>query len=341
MAMRRLSFLLLLPVAFASEAAPWVPFQSFTERKDVAAINLEEETTTPPLPLTSTPMPSSPPAIVGSIANILTHELNNTPYQFVIALLAAIFGFVMVFDGDLCFKYILVGAIFIVTYIMAMNQVSAMWDLSYNNPLRQVVGIEAGAVAGYCAFRGIEGVQIIVGVLLGFALAHQSLLVLVAQGADVLVSNRNATTAYFSVFVLGMVVVFSRKGYKTVLAFLSPAVGAALIVSALAFAVTELWVQGQLKTVSDNFPNLTPVSGTWVQFLQILWSTKSEDVGLFAGSKYNFSLQGQQWCFDRVADGTLWFLFFAIGSQMQLRRLKKAVVVEAREGLRLPLLQCA
>ncbi|CAE8582432.1 unnamed protein product, partial [Polarella glacialis] len=82
----------------------------------------------------------------------------------------------------------------------------------------------------------------------------------------------NATTAYFSVFVLGMVVVFSRKGYKTVLAFLSPAVGAALIVSALAFAVTELWVQGQLKTVSDNFPNLTPVSGTWVQFLQILWS---------------------------------------------------------------------
>ncbi|CAE8659381.1 unnamed protein product [Polarella glacialis] len=262
MAMRRLSFLLLLPVAIANEAALGVSAAHSPREasaKDVAAINLDEAA----LPETSTPMPSSPPAILQSIANALTYELNNTPYQWAIALLAAIFGFVMVFDGDLCFKWILVSGVFIVTYILAMNQVSAIWDLSYNSPLRQVVGLEAGAVAAYCAFRGIEGVQIVVGVILGMAVAHQSLLLLVAQGAGVLVTDKRATVAYFSVFVLGMVMVFRSKGLTKVLAVLSPAVGGALIVSALAFAVTELWVQGLLSSVESALPGLTPQSGTW------------------------------------------------------------------------------
>jgi len=340
MAMRRLSFLLLLLVAIANEAALGVSAAhspTETSAKEVAVINLA--TAADALPETTTPMPSSPPAILQSIANALTYELNNAPYQWAIALLAALFGFVMVFDGDLCFKWILVSGVFIVTYILAMNQVTAIWDLSYNSPLRQVVGLEAGAVAAYCAFRGIEGVQLVVGVILGMAVAHQSLLLLVAQGAGVLVTDKRATVAYFSVFVLGMVMVFCSKGLTKVLAVLSPAVGGALIVSALAFAVTELWVQGLLSSVESAFPGLTPQSGTWFEFLQLLWSSHSEDVGLFAGSKYNFSIQGQEWRFDKVADGTLWFLFFAVGCRLQLKRSKAVPVVEAREGLHVSLLE--
>eukprot|EP00441_Pelagodinium_beii_P018780 CAMPEP_0197651148 /NCGR_PEP_ID=MMETSP1338-20131121/31378_1 /TAXON_ID=43686 ORGANISM="Pelagodinium beii, Strain RCC1491" /NCGR_SAMPLE_ID=MMETSP1338 /ASSEMBLY_ACC=CAM_ASM_000754 /LENGTH=344 /DNA_ID=CAMNT_0043225713 /DNA_START=35 /DNA_END=1069 /DNA_ORIENTATION=+ len=320
MTLRRiaLSFLVLLVASQAESPRVTADGEGALEQLD-GATKLDS---LPALPETTTPMPfpKSPPAILESIAHAIYLELTNSPYQCANAFLAFIFGLVLVYDGEFSFRWLLVCATFLVVAILAMNQITATWGAS--GSLRQVVGLEAGIVGGYAALRGIDGVQVVVGAILGAALAHQTLVFLAAHGFHSLVANRWCLVAYFSAFVIGFVIMFSKKLHLKSLAVLSAGLGGAFCSSAIAFACTELAVKGYMPFL-QRLPTVNPVGGTWIQFMHFLCSSSAADVGIFAGSEYNLQHQDETWRTDKLADCTLWLIFCLVGIKVQLRRLKQ------------------
>jgi len=109
-------------------------------------------------------------------------------------------------------------------------------------------------------------------------------------------------------------------------AVLSAGLGGAFCSSAIAFAVTTLAVQGYLPFLDQACPGLTPKTGSWVQFFDMLWSPKAPVRGIFVDSKYNPVIEGNTFSMDKMADYCLWFAFWLIGSVVQLRRLRRAAL---------------
>jgi len=314
-----------LPASLKQASQPSASaFSGVASKLTVAApAKLESETTQ--LPMTTTPMPKSVPAILDSVAGAIYSELKNTPYQGVNALLAMLFGLVLCFDGEFSFKWLTVAAVYMVVSIMAMNQVSAAWGLSHTDPLRHVIGLEAGLVGGYAALRGIDGMQIVVGAFLGVFAASKTMAWLTAHGLHFL-NQKYCTCFYFSFFVVGAVLLMGKKGHVKLLALISALFGGAFCASSIAFGFTRIAVLGYMPFLQRPFPGITPNGGTWVEFMNLLWSSKAGDVGIFAGSRFNptHKILGEAWDTDRTADCVLWFVFFVSGCIVQLRRLKKS-----------------
>eukprot|EP00930_Biecheleria_cincta_P058348 TRINITY_DN4418_c0_g1_i1.p1 TRINITY_DN4418_c0_g1~~TRINITY_DN4418_c0_g1_i1.p1 ORF type:complete len:361 (-),score=54.90 TRINITY_DN4418_c0_g1_i1:202-1284(-) len=308
-----------LPASLKQVSQPSGPAAKLTV---AAPAKLESDSTQ--LPMTTTPTPASVPAILESIAGAIYSELRNTPYQCFNALLALIFGSVLCFDGEFSFKWLTVAAVYMVVSIMAMSQVSSVWGLSNTDPLRHVIGLEAGLVGGYAALRGIDGVQIVVGAFLGVVAASKILAWLTAHGFHFL-NQKYCMFVYFSFFVVGAALLMGKKRHVKLLALVSAFLGGAFCASSIAFGFTKLAVMGYMPFLQNLFPGITPVGGTWIQFMHLLWSSKAGDVGIFAGSRLNPTgkILGESWDTDRIADCALWFVFFVSGSIVQLRRPKK------------------
>eukprot|EP00933_Yihiella_yeosuensis_P036219 TRINITY_DN29961_c0_g1_i1.p1 TRINITY_DN29961_c0_g1~~TRINITY_DN29961_c0_g1_i1.p1 ORF type:complete len:342 (-),score=75.08 TRINITY_DN29961_c0_g1_i1:56-1081(-) len=281
---------------------------------------------------TSTPMPSSASGILDSIGEIIFKQLHSSRYQWVVALVAAIFGLVMVFDGDFFFKWLIVCAVFLVTGIMAMDQVSKSWDLDDDSAIRNIVGLEAGAIGGYAALRGIEGMQLLFGAMVGCTLAQQTAALLLLHGVQVLETHKIILFLYTSAFVVGFVLLFRKKAYQRFLAILMPGLGGALVASSVAWAFTTLAVNGKLNFLNNMFKDLSPNGGTWVQFFSFIWMDNSEDFGIFANSPHNLHFKGSVYRTDRIADCTLWFVVFLIGAVIQLKRHKESIVAAREQG---------
>lgn len=269
-------------------------------------------------------MPKSVPAILETIAGAIYSELKNTPYQGVNALLAFVFGLVLCFDGEFSFKWLTVGTVYMVVSIMAMNQVSTVWGLSYTDPLRHVIGLEAGLVGGYAALRGIDGVQIVVGAFLGVVAASKTMAWLTAHGLHFL-DHKYCTFVYFSFFVIGAAMLMGKKRHVKLLAWVSAFLGGSFCASSIEFCFTKIAVLGYMPFLQQLFPGIAPKIGTWIEFMHLLWSSKAGDVGIFADSRFNptHSILGETLDTDRIVGCVLWFIFFVSGSIVQLRRLKK------------------
>lgn len=271
---------------------------------------------------TTTPAPRTTPAILESILQVVSDELRSSRYQGADAAVASLLGLTMVLNGEFVFKWFVVGLVFLVTAITVMSQISASWDLGKDDPVRKIVGFEAGAIAAYGAFVGFDGVQLVAGALIGVLFASRSDDFLREHGLEFM-GRKWVIVSYFSVFALVLALLFRKKRHLSALAFISPALGGALLTSGLAFGVTELAVKGYLQWLQTIFPDLEPQGGPWLDFLYLMWSTDSKDVGLFAGSPYNFNVSGKEWHVDRVAGCWVWFLLFVAGASVQFRRIKK------------------
>lgn len=216
-----------------------------------------------------------------------------------------------------------------------MNQLSQSWGLADNSPIRKVILVEAGAIAAYAALVGFDGVQLVAGALIGYLAAERSTDFLVEHGCEFM-TRKWVIVAYYSAFVLGLTLMFRKKGHYSLLAVISPAFGGALLTSALAYSVTKLDVAGYMPWLPSVLPNLTPEEGSWVDFFLMLWSHEPKDVGLFANSSYNFQVSGVEYRLDRVISCGFWALFFLAGFFVQWRRIRKAKVSSA--SLQEPLL---
>eukprot|EP00444_Apocalathium_aciculiferum_P050713 CAMPEP_0183518720 /NCGR_PEP_ID=MMETSP0371-20130417/15642_1 /TAXON_ID=268820 /ORGANISM="Peridinium aciculiferum, Strain PAER-2" /LENGTH=387 /DNA_ID=CAMNT_0025716777 /DNA_START=8 /DNA_END=1171 /DNA_ORIENTATION=+ len=303
----------------------------------------EVETTAPPEVETTTPPPVETPAsILVSLHEEVGEQLHNKEYQWVNALLAFLFGAVLVWDGEVTFRWVVIGVVFLLAAVLAMSEVSTFLALDEKSTIRHVVGVEVGALAAYAAWTGIDGVMLVVGALLGGFVAFGLQGKLVAMGVTVLSENKGAIVALYSAVVLLSIAMSKRKKLGSGLAVLSAGIGGSLVTSAISWAVTTCYLSGYLGFLDSVFKQGLSAGGggAWIDFLTLLLSSESQDKGLFLDSAYNFSFGGEVYRLDRVVGCSFWFVLFAIGAHSQLKRAKAPAggVAKAREGLHRALL---
>lgn len=309
------------PIAFPEE-----PHEHKPEEEPTTEETTEETTTGPP---------KSPVPIVEELLNAVFNELRHGTYQWACALIAAVAGGLTLWDGEKVFRYLVLGVIFMVVYIMSVNQVSAVWETDPDSTVVKVIGYEVAGVSAFCAHHGFEGVRLFTGVLLGFLLALGLQGFAVKHGQDYM-DNRWVVTVFFSVSIIGLMILFKRRGHELILVV----GGGALVTSAVAYGLTELAVLGKLDFLSSVLPGLTPKSGDWFDYLKMLLSPSSPDFGIFADSKYNPVVAGTEWPLDRILGYFWWALLSYIGYRVHRRRHRLVKEAEAREpALREPLLQ--
>lgn len=286
----------------------------------------ETDMTTPRHDDMTTP---GPPPTTGSIAghlkDIVEHQLRSSHHQWINASIALVFGLVMVFDGQMVFKWILVAAAFLVACVVAMSDLNAEWASEDGHLLRHIAGLEVGLVAAYAAWRGFEGLVIIVGALLGAAVGYFLQGYFVSMHMGVFATSGPAIMSLYSVCIIAGVLAFRFKRHAKALAILSSLVGSALVASAIAWSITFAAIKKNL------FDDLTPKGGAWLDFFNLLWNPKTEDVGLLAGSPYNLELRGTEWRTDRIGEVALASLFFVAGVAVQFSRLKASTTAPAQD----------
>lgn len=232
--------------------------------------------------------------------------LDDPMDQWQVALFAIFLGLVMIFDGEFAFKWFIVTVIFLVGSMVAADQINIVWDLPVDCIIWHIVRFEVGVISAYAAIIGIKGLMVLAGAFVGVLMAIIAGNFFALQ-IDVL--EEWALVIYYTLFALGFMMLFESKHQVTVLAIIGPAVGGAFISSTLLFAVTNLVVY------LGPFGALQPVEGSWIDFLNFLWTASSKDVGIFVGSSYTingFSL-------DCVCGYVFWFIFFVKGASIQLR----------------------
>eukprot|EP00438_Fugacium_kawagutii_P015555 Skav229981 [mRNA] locus=scaffold1837:5892:7160:+ [translate_table: standard] len=265
------------------------------------------------------------PAVLEEIVKVIRSELENKKYQPVVAALAFVFGCVLVFDGELCLHLLIASTVFVVVGSIAMNQVSSSWNSHEDSFLRYIVGLEAGCVGAFAALKGMDGMRVSVGAALGILAALKLEEFLDERGVHVISSHRWIEVVYFSVIGIGSALLLYKNKHLKLLAVLSAGLGAAFCSSAIAFTFTTLAARGYLPFLNKACPDLTPKTGTWVEFFEMLWSPKTSSVlGIFADSKYNPKIEGKDFSLDKMADYCLWLGFWLVGSVVQLRRLRRA-----------------
>lgn len=285
---------------------------------DVKTSSREEMTTSPP-----PEAPKSATSVLLTIGKSIQEQLRNPKGQWINALVAFIFGLVMIVDGEFVFKWLVVGGVFILASILTYNESAALLGFEDKNLVRFVV-LEVGVCSAFAAHRGIEGMMITVGAILGALVAQEAQNLCVGVGWTSLQTNKWCEVILYSLFVLSFMALITLKKHKKMLALLSSAGGGALVASATAWLVTVMALHGYLDTVLYVFKkSLKPAGGAWLDFLELLWTPKSEDKGVFAGSAYNFTIFDTSYRLDRICGCTLWTILFWGGSFIQLKRLQK------------------
>lgn len=295
------------------------------------------ESPSPPASDESTSAPAAFKEIVASIS----WELHHSPRQWINALVATVVGLVLVINGKRCFDWLIVLTVGLISMIMAMNSISALWDVGFDSNLRVFVGVEVGLLGAYAAYRGKEGMDNVVGALLGFLLSTRLQSLLVSAGASwmsVETGMRWVIVIFYTIFMLGMMIMFDRDHHVKLLAIISPILGGAFVSSGVSFGVTELQLHGCFGGVlKGQLPDLAPVRGAWIEFLCQLWTSSAKDVGIFADSPYN-PAKASSWTTDRICGCVFWAILAVIGLYFQLpanscRRGRRTTARELEQGL--------
>lgn len=241
------------------------------------------------------------------------------------ALTAFMLGLIMVFDGAAVFRLFIMGLVFMVTMIMTMNEITPANGLRVSSNVRMAVACEVGALAAFATKKGMDGAQIVAGAIFGGILAQASSSFMRHNGISMLDTNEWALVVYYTIFVVGLALMFNKRGHLTALALLSPALGGAFVASVLSFGATELSANGYAPWLEKVFPDITPARADWIDFLLLVFPG-GPDCGLFAGSKYNI-FEGA-WSTNRAVSVAVASVLFLIGAIVQWRKDKARRLAE-------------
>merc|ERR1719330_826874 len=258
-----------------------------------------------------------------SLVKSLEHSLDEPKLQFAVASCAFVFGILLVIDGEFIFKWIVIAATGILAMLLALSEVSASLGEEYQHNIRTAVGVEVFLVASYTAWKGLDGVMLVVGAMFGFFVAHsaQPLVMLVADEEPTRI-HHGIVAAWYSIFVLGCMMAVHAKKYAKFLATVAPLIGGALVASAMAWMAMTASLHGKMDWLVKLVPQLQPgEKAPWYKYLLLLIDTDSKDVGIFANTSFeNFS---GKWNLDRVLGASVWFVLFILGTIYQYNALER------------------
>jgi len=265
--------------------------------------------------MTTPPPGTAPSSIVETIVYNIDAQLHSKHGQWANALVATIMGTCLIVNGDAGFKWLVIAAVFLFTMLAALSDITQIWGLGYDSVLRRIVSLEVGAVSAYAAYRGIGGVILAVGAVVGAIFANATQQTLVHFGAS-FSENHIFIAVWYSIIILGLMVVLERRKHLAAMAFISPFIGGALVSSAFFWFLANCAKHGALHVTGS-------VSGAWVDFLEHIIKQDNYDVGIFAG-KDPVQLLGHSADLDVIYGRAFWFLLFVFGVFFQINTLKKA-----------------
>jgi hypothetical protein len=260
-------------------------------------------------------------------------RLETTKYQWANALLALVYGLVMVFDGEEAFKYLVLGVLFWLASVLAISEIAStgvLGEPAHEGWAKIVLGWEIGLLAVFAStergdkasgerfFVLSRGLLVVIASVLGFATSHYIQGLLEHFGP----LNKWVTLTIYTIVVLGFVVLAVKEIYKKVLVVVCPFFGGSLVVSSCSYLLTYLVVHHKLDWTGRLVEHVDPSStNSWIQFLAMLWSRDAGDHGLF--TNVHFQVLGRTWELDRVLGYLWWTAFFIAGTIVQYKRHKK------------------
>jgi len=173
--------------------------------------------------------------------------------------------------------------------------------------------------------EGHQGFDVYAFTFFGFIIARTTQHFWVHIGLhfmDTINGNKWVVWAYYTIVVVVFLYLSAGKAHKLFMAIVTPVMGALLVVSAVAFGITEYCVYpvhgihifGFLEKI---WPDVTPVPGAWVNFLQTICSQNTKDCGIFAGSTYGPA--NPMWSLDRIIGWIFCLLLWCVGVAVQLK----------------------
>merc|ERR1740120_454372 len=146
----------------------------------------------------------------------------------------------------------------------------------------------------------------------------------------------------YSLFIVLAVVMAYEPIRGKILLVLSPLAGGSVVVGSAAFVTTHVATELHMGWMDPVLKHTTPVRGSLTEFLELLWSFSSKDVGLFASGKFCFQVFGHEWQLDRILCYTAWALLslagWAVGCWWDKYQERKEREKRERQGVREPLL---
>jgi len=284
--------------------------------------SLEDKAVAPTEDLTLDPSVVVDSSVPQAIKDALWKQLHVKELDWANALVVLIVGLMMVHKSAVVLDWIIVGAVFVVVYLLAANELQSTDELT---GLKRFEAVEIAALGAWIAYKGIPGIQLLIGGALGYACAQQAELMLIMHGYNASDLNPYGIALMYSLIVLFFVFAFSSKYHLQIWAVISSFIGGSFLAAAIQYFLT-------LTTFGQSY-GLTPKKGAFVEFLCLLYNTGSDanDVGIYAGSKYNqwtASLPGDHeattrpFCMDQFVGRVIWFLFFVYGSVVQIKKVR-------------------
>jgi len=239
--------------------------------------------------------------------------LRTTPYQLALGLAVFVFGLVMVFDGDAALLWIVLLAVCVLCGVIGMYRVDRVWHTSSHGALgilRSVIGIEIGSLCAFAAWMGFEGTLAAVAAMLGAAAAQGAVGCMRGESEGL---PQWVVIAIYSICIVVAIVMAHEPIREKILLVISPLVGGSVVVGSAAFVVTHVATGLHTGWMDPVLKHTAPERGSLTEFLELLWSVSSKDVGLFAGSRFRYQVLGHEWQLDRVLCYASWALLSVVG----------------------------
>jgi len=268
-------------------------------------------------------------SILQTIADAIRRQLRAEENQWVNAVLAFVVGLVMVFDGEFVFKWLVVGFTFVISLLIALNDVSILWGLGAGDPLRMVIGVEAGAAMAFAAYKGIDGMMMVIAFFFGgfVAFGLQNSLAAFINVSD----NEALIVGLYSVIVAGTMTLVYFKKHARMLIMVSSIAGGLFVSTALSYFIALASVHGLMHWFNHLFPSLQPAHlGCWVDYVALLLHGGRKDVGVLIGEDVHGIPA------DRIAGCTLWLLVSFFGIYFQVNSLAARQAKTSKRGKAAP-----
>mmetsp|Transcript_66720 Transcript_66720/g.131255 ORF Transcript_66720/g.131255 Transcript_66720/m.131255 type:complete len:352 (-) Transcript_66720:178-1233(-) len=279
--------------------------------------------------------PPSADSILKHIRSVFEEQIRQ--HSGASGLIALLVGLIMLFDGEDVFKWLVVGAAFVASCVLAVSDLKAEWAAEDHFLLDHLVGILVGVAGAYAAWLGFNGLVVLVGAGVGGVAAFGAQKLLILMHLEVFRTKGVAIVILYSVFVAFGVLLFRTKKHAKGLAIVSALAGGALVAAVVAWGLTHMVRHGHLSFLYSQFEGISPQGGSWLDFFNFIWDDNSDDFGVFAGSKYNLEIRGSTWRTDRIGTVALALAFATVGARLQLQIIKankeeEAIAMRRRGG---------
>jgi len=274
-----------------------------------------------------------PTDILDAIQASLTTELHNKDTQGLNVAAAITIGLVMVLFGEFVFKYVVVGFVSVFVFLLSQNVMTSHYS---DFPAYAQIGFsfEVAAFLGAVSWLGYEGIQLLIGGLVGCWLFFYVHLEFAKFVSDPVASKWQFFIIANNVCILlGIVVFWWGKFHKRAMAVISSVVGGAFVASGIS-ACALMAAQLHPDAMNKKFPSLNlhgePTYWIDIFFMIVGDQKKSHDVGIF--QNVEVSVGSAPICVDAWIGRAVWFLAAVVGIWIQRRREKTRVKESSRSG---------